>query len=73
MRVDTAEDDWRVEIAIGVDGTARAVETSRRVHEAIHTLCAARGARRAARGVPLAKVQVTVAHVDESTMRGVAG
>lgn len=40
---------------------------------AVCTRRSTRSARRAARGVPLAKVQVTVAHVDESTMRGVAG
>jgi len=62
VRVDTAENGWSVEIAIGVDGIAGSVETSRRVHETIHALCAARG-------IPFTKIQVTVAHVDESTTK----
>ncbi len=63
VRMERSADGCRVEVALGVDNSAGAVETTRRVQAAI-------GALGAAQGAALAEIRVTVVHIDETSMNG---
>lgn len=63
VRVHRTAERVRVEVAIGVDSTAGAVETTYRVQAAIRALSISRGALSA-------EIQVTVAHIDGSPAKG---
>ncbi len=63
VRVERSADGDRVEVAIGVDSSAGAVETTRRVGAAI-------GALSAAQGAALTRIRVTVVHIDETSTKG---
>lgn len=60
VRWEDTSDGARVDIAIGVHGSAGAAGTSRRVHDAIDALCADRG-------YAAVQIRITVVHVDEDT------
>ncbi len=63
IRLEHAEGGPRVEIAIGVQAAAGAVETSCRVQAAIRALCAAQN-------VVLSEIHVTVVHIDDTPSKG---
>ena len=57
-RVRLTPEGFRVEVAIGIDGSAGAVETTRGVESAIRALAVSRGA-------DVAEIHVTVVHIDD--------
>lgn len=63
VRVERSADGDRVQVAIGVDSSAGAVETTRRIQAAI-------GALGAAQGAALTEIRVTVVHIDDTSMKG---
>lgn len=58
VRVEQETEGLRVEVAIGVQPSAGAVETTRRVHAAIDALLAQYG-------IASAEIHITVVHVDD--------
>lgn len=58
VAVDREAAGIRVDVAVGIDGAAGAVATTRRVHEAIGRLGTALGS-------PFVEIRVTVAHIEE--------
>jgi len=56
--IEAVDDDTRVEATIGVAASVGAVEVCRRVHTAVVAACRERG-------MALAEVHLTVAHVDD--------